>query len=207
MARVRLPRTSLERSELPPVCVICGRAAVANVRKTFNWRPRWLFAASFVRVLLFFTIVAVPFLFIISEAQKRRATVDLPMCQRHRRYWVWRGFWVLAPLLVLVVSSLSIGILVLLQVIPFIGLDGVVASLVLIFVMWAVAAFIAEHSGLRAVEITKDDLILAGAHLVFADLMRGGRHAWETTEHQDNGWEEYDPYPRKPAATKVEGKR
>jgi hypothetical protein len=151
-------------------------------------------------VLMVCTIVAWPVLLVMGEARKRRATADLPMCRRHRRYWIWRGFWVLAPLLVIVVSSLSVGVFVLLGIIPFVGPNSIIiiASLAAIFVMWAGAALIAEHSGLRAVEITKDDLILAGAHRVFAELINSGRRSWETTEHRDDGWEEYDPYPRKP---------
>jgi hypothetical protein len=201
MARVRLSMKNLQSADLPPVCVICGRAADLSLRKTFQWRPQRLFTASIVRMLLLCTIVSWPILFVISETRKRRATVDLPICRRHRRYWIWRSFWILAPLLVLVASTLVATVLVLLGVIPLAGIYSVVVSLIMIFIVWAVAALIAEQTGLRAIEITRDDLILAGAHAVFADLAQRGRHAWQESEHLDNGWEEYDPYPRKPPAT------
>ncbi len=199
MARVRISLQHLRRDDFPPVCAVCGRPADGNVRKTFLWRPRWLTAGSLLRALLLLSIVAWPFLFLINEARRRRATAELPMCHRHRRYWIWRGFWVLAPLLVLVVSSLSIGILALLQIIPILGMAQIIVSLVLIFLAWAVAAFIAEHTGLRAAEINKDELVLTGASQVFADLMQKGRRAWETTEYRDESWEDYDPYPRSKA--------
>jgi len=174
------------------------------VRKTFTWRPRWLRVASIVSLLLVCTIVSWPVLLIMSEARRRRATAELPMCPRHRRYWVWRGFWVLAPLLVLVVSTLSIGILTLLQIIPFLGMGNVIVSLILIFMVWATAAFVAEHTGLRVVEINQVELVLVGVSPIFAELVRGGRRAWESSEQRNDGWEDYDPYPREPPASKQE---
>src|SRR5579871_4765006 len=49
--------------------------------------------------------------------------------RRRRRYWVWRGFWVLAPLLALVAFALGTAIVLLLRLIPMFGIGSIVASL------------------------------------------------------------------------------
>jgi tellurite resistance protein TehA-like permease len=201
MSQVRLSLARLDPADLPPVCVICGQTADGYVRKTFTWRPAWLSAASIISIFFACMILFTwPILFVLSLIKRRQATVSLPMCRRHQNYWVRRYFWTLTPLLVLVFSSLSIGILVVMRLIPLAPVFPMVLGMAVIFLAWALAALLAQRWGLHAKEITSSDLFLAGVHPAFAELVRAGRSHWMSGSDAADGWEDYDPYPRQPPA-------
>src|SRR5262245_36420107 len=98
MTRIRLRLSEVRPGALPPVCMVCGRASAAHVPKTFSWRPPWMSIAA--RMALFICLPIGMVLMLVGYVQTERVTVDGPMCERHRQYWVWRAFWIYVPLLV-----------------------------------------------------------------------------------------------------------
>src|ERR1051326_2052056 len=124
MARARLPLTKLKAADLPAVCMICARPADAHVTRTFVWRPSWRKIALLISVSILvpafcilmclglatgwqnaamgcvctIPIGVAPLLIslIAGFIHPRRCQVECPVCARHRRYWIWRGFWMTA---------------------------------------------------------------------------------------------------------------
>jgi len=194
MARVRIPLNRIKAAHMPPVCIVCGQPVDAHVPKTFTWRPSMLSWGFWFCV--FFCQPALLLILAVSFMNTRRATVECPMCERHRRYWAWRGFWTVAPLLVITATVLVLGILVLTRRVP----DDVVAYMFIgtavLLLLWAAGAKVVQRSSLRVDEISRDDITLVGAHHAFADHLRTERR--EQKSAPDYGWEEYDPYPRRP---------
>ncbi len=228
MARVRLPLSKTRAADLPGVCMICGRAADTHVQRTFVWRPSSLrtgllvSAAILAPVVLVMLLVgaafrwetagmlclcalpaaAAPILISLVAAfmRSRHTTVECPVCQGHRRYWVRRGFMLTAPLFVVVGTIITLAMLILMHAIPDFVLPYLFLAALLSLVAWGCVATVVQHNSARAIEITEDELILVAVHAVFADLVRYGRRGKFDEVEIDDGWDEYDPYPRKPAA-------
>src|SRR5947207_3893913 len=171
MARVRIPLNRVKAAHMPPVCIICGQPVDAHVPKNFTWRPSTL-SIGFWVCLCACLPAALVILAVGAIMNTRRATVECPMCERHRRYWAWRGFWTIAPLLALTATVLVLGILVLTRRVP----DDIVAYMFIgtavLLGLWALGALVVQRSSLRLVEITRDDITLVGAHRDFADHLR-----------------------------------
>jgi hypothetical protein len=196
MARVRLKTVAARPAGLPLVCMVCGRPAEVHVVKNFAWRPAWV--ATAFRVSLFVLCIPVALVFMAyGYILTRRATIDGPMCERHRNYWLWRGFWFTAPLLVMLIGIVALGILMLRGIVSgeryglfFLATFG-------LLLVWAVAAALLRLGSIRVTEITDDEIVLDGVSREFAEAVGGPRRpvrAAAPTTSDD--WEPYDPYPR-----------
>lgn len=223
MPRVRIPLAKTKAADMPPVCMVCGGPVDVHVVRTFTWRPPWMKVGFFVSLVGAIPIIA-PFLVIgyLSNWQRlmgplvcvlpvcsapailvlmagflrtRRAEVECPLCERHRRYWTWRNFFLFAPLLTLVAMVLTLASLLMARLIPG-GVFGymIVGTGILLFI-WAISASLMQRMSVRADEITDDDITLTPVHTVFVDLLRGDRQKQKNAA--DFGWEDYDPYPRR----------
>jgi hypothetical protein len=218
MPRIHLTLPETRASAMPPVCVVCGNPVATHVSKEFVRRPLlvrfcFIFAVSIGLVLLLTggirgaflirlitfppAIAAAAIAVIVGWAKTRRITVELPVCDRHRHYWTWRGFWVYSPLLALAVATIALGILMITDVIPGYVFGFLVGGCGLILLLWAVAATILARTGVRPVEFTGDDITLDSVHATFIDMIRLDRY--ESKGRSEFGWDDYDPYPRSPA--------
>jgi hypothetical protein len=216
MARIRLTLSEVRPGALPLVCMACGQTAVTHVSRSFSWRPAWMSTAfrvgvyGLLPVLLliglsgFFCMplalaVIIAFLLVIATAAliitvfvtSRRVTVDGPMCDRHRYYWGWRGFWMTAPLLVLTIAVVAQGILMLGQVLPIERYGVLLFATIVLLVGWAATAAILHRTSIRAAEITSDSITLTGLSPEFVEAVRGPEPTGQTD------WDVYDPYPRR----------
>jgi hypothetical protein len=70
-------------TNLPPVCIKCGRPAGVCEMHQFSWQPPWLVLLSFAGL-------------IAIDLLTRSKTVETPLCYRHKSYW-----WVFPTLVML----------------------------------------------------------------------------------------------------------
>ena len=195
MPRIRLQLSEVRAGALPPVCLVCGRVATLYVARSFSWRPA---SAAVLSLLMLCVCLPVAItLFVISRSQTRRVMVNVPLCNRHRHYWLWRAFWITVPLLILVAVVIALGILSITDLIP----EGVYYltffSCIVMFAAWLAATWFITKGGVKAVEITDDDVTLEPVSTAFFDVVR-----YERTMKKAEGvpvWDEYDPYPRRAA--------
>jgi hypothetical protein len=180
---------------MPPVCIFCGRPVATFVSKQFIVRPKW---ASIGFFLLAITLIPALVVLIVGAIRTRRMTVDCPVCERHRNYWGWRGFWVYAPIMVLALSTVVLAVLAVNERISNRVFAFFFLGLAFLLLLWALAASIIQRTSLKAIEITDDDITLDRVHAKFLDQVRTGR-AQSKVRSGLEGWEDYDPYPRGPA--------
>src|SRR5260370_26994065 len=74
MAEVRLHFDDLDADAVPDVCMRCGGPAVVRPVKDFGWVPP---SARFLPVLMRLAFL------------KRRRT-PVPLCEKHKHYWMFR---------------------------------------------------------------------------------------------------------------------
>src|SRR5262245_10728527 len=110
MARVRIPLSRTKASQMPPACIICGGAVDAHVAKLFTWRPPFLSVGFYVSLFVCLPLALI--IVVVGFANTRRVLVECPVCERHRGYWAWRSFWTFAPLLVITIADLTLGIMI-----------------------------------------------------------------------------------------------
>ena len=79
MATVTLDRDECDEGFLPPVCIRCGEAATSVRNQHYQWVPPAIHLTM---------IFCVPYL-ILLLVMRKKMTVALPVCDRHR--WIWRG--------------------------------------------------------------------------------------------------------------------
>jgi len=195
MARVRIPLNRTKASQMPPACMICGGPVDTHVARLFTWRPPFLSLGFLVSVFFCFPVAIA--ILVVGFVSTRRVTVECPVCERHRGYFAWRGFWMTAPLLVITSADLTVGLLIVTRVLPeeaFVFLLGGTAAAILV---WASLATVLQRTGVRCDEISPDDVRLSGIDRAFADLLHYEHGRRKSAP--DYGWEEYDPYPRRPA--------
>lgn len=180
---------------MPPTCIICGQPFAAIVSKQFVWKPKW---ASLGFSLLICTLIPALVIMIVGAFHTKRMTVECPMCERHRNYWAWRGFWTIAPLLVLTVFTVVLAISALNGIIPGPVFPILFVATAAFLAIWGAAALIVHRSSLKAIAITDDDITLESVHAAFLDQVRLER-ARMKGRRADADFDDYEPYPRKPA--------
>src|SRR5262245_58139719 len=170
MARVRIPLNRTKASQLPAVCIVCGAPVDAHVAKLFSWRPSFL-SIGFLLGLFMCPAVSLA-IAIVGFLSTRRVLVECPVCERHRSYWAWRGFWMTAPLLVITAADLTLSILILTALLPWEVFTYMLFGTAAAIFIWAIFAWTLKLSGVRADEITPDDIRLTGVDRGFAELIR-----------------------------------
>lgn len=197
MARIRLETAEIRPGALPLVCMACGRPAVTHVSKSFTWRPPGVVTAFWIS--LFVCLPLLPIFLIVGIMQTKSKTLDGPMCERHRHYWGWRGFWFSAPLLVLLIAVVTLGVLLMQKLVPDDVFGLLFVGTAVLLLAWAVTAALMQRNSIRAGEITGDSLTLEAVHSDFVDAVQALRRPAKRTEATVPAWEQwdrYDPYPR-----------
>src|SRR5437867_403093 len=101
MATVAIKFRDIAQGTLPPVCVCCGRPAVA---KRFSWLSDPKAASKCVssrKGLLWFWAFVLWKQYVRAEPPGKEA--GLPFCDRHREYWPRRAWLIVGGFLVLMV--------------------------------------------------------------------------------------------------------
>jgi hypothetical protein len=158
-----------ERRDLPPVCMVCGVEATTTTRQTFRWHPPWVI------VLI---LVSIPIWVIVALILTKTMTVHAPVCEEHRGYWRRRKLIAWLPVLS-GVTLFGVGAAVMIGAgndprLQDIGLYVMLGGALWFFVT-LIAAAIVLRGGVRATEITDDEVRLAGVHPEFVDALRDRR--------------------------------
>lgn len=168
MAQLRLKSHECVRGYLPLVCVRCGQPAEDSKTVTFSMHPGWMH--------LLILLCVIPWL-VAAFFLRRTATVDLPVCRRHRRRLGMKTFMLslLIPVIVLLIFAV-IGLPMLLSR-RGIMVDGFAFCIlpIALFVLLGVAAFV-NRGSVRPTAIDDNGITLKGVHPLFVDIV------WELRE-------------------------
>jgi hypothetical protein len=153
---------------LPPVCMCCGEPASATKVRTMAWTPPW------VGVLIFAGLL--PYV-IIAAVMTKRATVEVPLCERHQWHWLnrnllmWGSFFLFG---LVGAAGLTIGLSLQKQdqdmVMPFVCIGCFV-----LLVVWLVIAIACQNTAIRPSEITEYEITLTGVCRAFIDAVDEAR--------------------------------
>src|SRR4051812_1995715 len=84
--------------KLPAVCMCCGQTATVTTTKKMQWCPPW------VGVLILGGLL--PYL-IVAAIMTRRATLQAPMCEDHKKHWFTRNLVMWGSLLLFLALGLG----------------------------------------------------------------------------------------------------
>jgi hypothetical protein len=139
---------------------------------------------------------AIPVFIIIYFSLGRQRTVETPLCESHRNYWGWRGFWIFFPLVLLVIFVLVQGMLAISGQIDEDFFWPIISGSLIVFVFWAAYATLVNIAMVRATEITEFTITLQRVHFHFAEAVRSDRGEAEIRPQSELAWDHYEPYPR-----------
>lgn len=205
MASLRLLDVETKPDGLPMVCMACGRPAEVRVRRRFSWHPPWVIG------LVVFCIL--PYA-VLAYLLTRTKAVDVPLCGRHRGYWVVRSIAVVGGLFAVIGFAVCGGLLAA-NAPPYSGdWSGLVClGTVLAFVAWVVFASVIQYAALRPAQIDDTTITLVNVSEGFVDAVfaerkarQGGRRRPTATAKPDDDpaeareriraerdWDEYLP--------------
>jgi hypothetical protein len=189
MAQIRLRRYEAEGG-LPRACMRCGAPATLFKTKNFSWYPSWVYVLL-LGGLLSFIIVAV--------IMQKRMRVSAPLCDQHKRHWVWPTAFAVAALLLLVgvvFGGIAVGgalegevekdLLDTLMTVCLLGGFG-------LFLVCLVVACVIQARAIRPIEITDRSITLTNVARAFVDAVEGADDEYDEDEDYDR------PRPRRRA--------
>jgi hypothetical protein len=140
---------------LPMVCMRCGEPATVIKVKKLSVFPRWIFWLIVVHLFLFV---------IVALIMTRRARLQAPLCDSHQGHWTIRQALQLVSLIGLVIFGICL-VIFFMTVQPQQAGDLIAVAFIGGFVLltaWLILVAIVQSSAIRAVEITKTHMLLAG---------------------------------------------
>src|SRR5262245_4810664 len=182
MAVIRLKPNECVRGYLPLVCVRCGQLAEDSKAFRFTRLPTWMYLAFFaaglpcviLAVRIHFVVLAAAMIWVLGVITLRKsATVDLPVCHKHRRRLGVNTavLFILVPVIVVLIFAV-VGVPYLLSskgVIP----DGVTfCALPIILFAFLGFAVMVSRGGIRPTAIADTGITIKGVHNHFADVVR-----------------------------------
>jgi hypothetical protein len=160
VAKVKISARECRRGMLPQVCAKCGDPTSETVRRKFQWFPPIAYIAILAGLL--------PFA-IIALVLTKRLEADMPMCEKHKKDWAWRQWFVVGGLLLLLVGGIGAFAFAASQqqgpndgTVGFVCLGSAIALLVFLIP----AAFI-NNAAIRPTEITDKGMTLINVHRDF----------------------------------------
>ncbi len=154
---------------LPAVCMSCGQPATTTTTKKMQWCPPWV-GVLILAGLLPYAIVA--------SILTRRATVQGPFCDEHKKHWFKRALLMWGSFFLFGVIGLGSIILVANlprphneDIMPFVCTGSCV-----LLVVWLIIVIWAQNTGIRAKEITDDEILLDGVSAEFVDAVDEAEH-------------------------------
>jgi hypothetical protein len=190
MPTIKLSETECRKNLLPDLCMFCGEPSSERKHKNFAWHPSWVWI-----LILVSALIAV----ILALVLTKRMTVRVPVCERHRGYWMRRGL--VLGLSFTAIAAVSIGVLI------FMGQQGpgnddltgwLCGGSVVLFFIWLIVAAVYSSNGVRPTEITDRYIKLAGVHQDFVNAIEDDR---------DRDREEEQEYRRKRRAEREDRDR
>jgi hypothetical protein len=186
MATLRLGTYEVEKYGLPPACARCGEKAVASPPKRFRWSPPWL------PVLILLGAIGLILYIVLAASLSKRRTVPLPLCERHRNYWLNRNIFLFGGLLGIILFSI-LGIVLGIMLDDKGITDGAAGwaglSMAGVFLVWLVAAAIIGSTSIRATDITDRTIALTGLSAKFVDAVQDARSGDERDVDEDENEE------------------
>jgi hypothetical protein len=150
---------------LPEVCACCDEPATSTRTKQMSWCPPW------VGVLIIAGLL--PYLIVMLILTKR-ATVQVPFCERHKGHWLYRnlligGTFVLFALLAVAgfAAAMVFGGPRQDDLFGFVCLGTFGLGLV-----WLIITIVAQNTAIRPKEITDSEILLAGVSGAFVDAVQ-----------------------------------
>jgi hypothetical protein len=206
MPSVKLRFSERDWDDLPEVCLKCGDRATILIKKTFTWCPRWANALE--------QLAPLPFMF-ITMAVTERVKLAVPMCDKHKHYWLWRTLTIIGlfgALLLLVLVAIFATVLrsrlpVLANLVPILWIGCVLG-----FVVCLILSAVLGNTKIHAREINDRFIILEGVANKFVDayenerdprvdLDRAAGEYWheprDRPRREDDSWDE-NPRRRRP---------
>src|ERR1043166_6207175 len=102
MPKITFSGNATRRGALPMVCLVCGQDADVRLRRNFSWHPPWVIVTLIAGLL--------PYVLIALILTKYMA-VDIPMCRRHRHYWMFKFLTFFGSFMVMVALCVGFGAL------------------------------------------------------------------------------------------------
>lgn len=189
-------------SEMPAVCMRCGEPATVIKTAKLWWHPAW--------VWVFIVFGYLPY-WLVANWLAKWAEVQAPFCPRHQWHWISRFVVVMGSFLLFV--AILVGALMLVvdmaqprqdQALKFLGIGAVV-----LIVVWFLIFISAANTGIRAKEITGEEILLYGVSDEFVAAMEDTQQERRVRNRKRRRRAEDDePRPRKkrPAADTGEDK-
>lgn len=162
----------------------CGQPATRHIKKQFAWQPPWVIITIFLNILIYV---------ILAIVLTKKMTVDVPVCNRHRGYWMKRGILLFGSFVALVLWCFAVGF----------GLDaamdrdsaGPIFGVILFSVLaWIVFAIVLQSRAIKAKEITDRTITLVKVHPDFVAAFVGMK---------DEDFDDEDELPRRPRRREV----
>jgi hypothetical protein len=129
-----------------------------------SWFPRWIYWLFLVHFLV---------LVIVALIMTKRARLQAPLCERHQWHWVLRQGFIGFSFLALIIFYA--GLVAFFMNAPRQQLDLfaplVIAGTIVLMVAWLVAVIVAQSTAIRAAEITKTHILLAGVSEAFVQAV------------------------------------
>jgi hypothetical protein len=183
--------------QLPMVCMRCGEPATLVKTKKMAWFPRWVFLLFLVHLLV---------LVVVALILTKRARLQAPLCEQHRWHWLVRQVFVGLSLLGLAVYVAGLVAFFMNaappqadQLAPFVILGGMS-----LFAVWLIAIIVLQSTAIRAAEITKTHILLAGVSEAFVQAVEEAEIERRVRLRQWD-YEDDEPAPRRPYSPRAIG--
>jgi hypothetical protein len=209
MSSIRLRYRETTADDLPMVCMACGDRAGSHIDKNFSWYPDWVNLTAFAGL--------VPYL-ILSFTTRQYMEVEVPVCDRHEKYFLTRTIWTyVAAGATFVIAALAFVLLLAASEGDTAGaiVGGMACFGVRVLPAIGVIAYI-QTTTIRAREITDRSITLVRVHDDFVEAMEIRREGATRKasprrrgRDDDDGFEEVeeiDPAPPKRRESFREGR-
>jgi hypothetical protein len=157
--------------------MVCGEYSDEHIVKNFRWFPEW--------VGLLILAGLLPYV-IVAEILKKRMTVEVPVCERHRGYFVRRQVIISIVAVLLFILPISFGFLMLAVASTPKETDEAVTAGFFCFGVSVFPAVITialiQNSTIRPAEITDRGITLKRVHEEFVDACD---NFWRQQDYDD----------------------
>lgn len=183
---ITLTKQEVDNNLLPPLCMACGQPATIWVNKTFTYVPDWVNYLYWAGVLP--GVIA-------QQLLQKQMRVSCPFCNEHQNSfrYVSKGFqagvWPAAIISLVLVACFFILFYSefkpdISAVLLLVAGTTVLFGLTLV-VLATIFALISKHKGIKATEITYDEIALLHVADAFVDTVKDRRNLLQTSKKID----------------------
>lgn len=162
MASVHLTSFEVEERLLPPICLRCGALATTYQQKNFQWN-HWTALFIFCGLIPDF----------LGNSSTKAMIVQVPLCDRHKKHWFWRSFFIVVGLVLLFFAGLTGGVL--LEDYKRVNREDMV-DLVLLGIgaaglVWLISVVTISYLVIRPTEVDERGITLTNVSAVFVEAL------------------------------------